>query len=84
MTDEPARRRQRRRSKPRYADANAIFNKRVEAGLSQTRLAELAGVTQPHISAIERGDASPSVDVLHALANALDCPVTEIMLRAVS
>jgi transcriptional regulator with XRE-family HTH domain len=59
-----------------------VRNKRVEAGLSQTGLADLVGVTQPHISAIERGVASPSVEVLHALAKALGCKVAEIMHRA--
>jgi transcriptional regulator with XRE-family HTH domain len=84
VTDQPTRRAKRRRSKPRYADADAVRDKRVLAGLSQVRLAELAGVTQPHISAIERGAASPSVAVLHALAGALGCDVIEIMYKAAS
>lgn len=82
VTNQPTRRRQRGRSKPKYADADAVRNKRVEAGLSQTQLADGAGVTQPHISAIERGAASPSVEVLHNLAHALGCDVADIMHKA--
>lgn len=67
---------------PKYADEHAVRNKRVEAGLSQTELAERANITQPHVSAIERGASSPSVEVLHALAAALGCEVAEIMHRA--
>jgi len=72
----------RARARPRYADAEAVRRKRAEAGLSQAQLAAKTGVTQPHISAIERGASSPSVDVLHALARAFGCKVQDLMPKA--
>ena len=74
----------RTRGRPKYADAEAVRRKRVEARLSQTQLATAVGVKQPHISAIERGTASPSVDLLHKLAEALKCELAEIMYKAAS
>lgn len=71
----------RTRARPKYHDPEAVRRKRVAAGLSQVDLAERAGVSQPHISAMERGASSPSVEVLHALAEALGCDVEEIMYK---
>jgi transcriptional regulator with XRE-family HTH domain len=41
--------------------------------LSQTRLAEKIGVTQPYIAEIEKGRKTPSVEVLEKLCGALGC-----------
>ncbi len=43
---------------------------RQERGLSQRRLAELAGVTQPTIVAIERGQREPSLSLLSRILEA--------------
>jgi transcriptional regulator with XRE-family HTH domain len=43
---------------------------RRRAGLSQRELAERAGVPQPSISRIERGQVSPTVDTLERLIRA--------------
>lgn len=72
----------RTRARPMYADGDAVRTKRALAGLSQAQLATKAGITQPHVSAIERGAASPSVDVLHKLAKAIGCPVQDLMPQA--
>lgn len=82
VTTTPPRPKRRNRSKPKYTDGTAVRRKRVEAGLSQEALAELAGVSQPHISAIELDISSSSVDVLHALATALGCEPSELMCKA--
>jgi transcriptional regulator with XRE-family HTH domain len=58
-----------------------VRRKRIAAGLSQSGLARLAGITQPHVSAIERGKSSAGVEVLQAIAKALKCPVEEIMYK---
>lgn len=45
---------------------------RLSAGLSQTALARRAGSTQAHISRIERGLVSPTIDTLEGLLRACD------------
>lgn len=50
-------------------------------GLSQTRLADLAGVAQSFITSIEKGTKSPSVRTLSKVARALDVhPVALFMV----
>lgn len=45
---------------------------RTERGLLMRQLADAAGVKQPFLSKIERGDASPSMLTLYRIATALD------------
>lgn len=45
---------------------------RTERGLLMRELADAAGVKQPFLSKIERGDASPSMLTLYRIATALD------------
>ncbi len=45
--------------------------RRAQLGISQGALAELVGVHQTMISAIERGEKSPSLDLLLRLQDAL-------------
>jgi transcriptional regulator with XRE-family HTH domain len=56
----------------RQSLGNRIRNIRQERGITQERLAELIGKTTEHVSFIERGERSPSFEVLIDLANALD------------
>lgn len=49
-----------------------IAQLRVEAGMSQARLAELTGMAQPHIARIEAGRYSVGIDILGKIAAALD------------
>ena len=51
---------------------------RVMRRLSQTMLAEEAGVTQALVSAIERGRANPTVDSLERLALVLGVRIGEL------
>ena len=44
---------------------------RRRAGLTMDTLAEMSGVSQPHLSQMENGRVSPSISTLYRLANAL-------------
>jgi DNA-binding XRE family transcriptional regulator len=51
--------------------AMRIVQLRKQQGISQTQLAEAAGTNQFHISKIESGAVSPTIDVLARIAAAL-------------
>ena len=48
-------------------------------GISQNRLAKMAQISQSGLSTIISGAVSPKEVTLQAIANALDCPVSELM-----
>ena len=48
-----------------------IRRRRESAGLSQEALADSAGITRNYVGMIERGEANPTLIVLHDLAAAL-------------
>lgn len=50
----------------------AVYDRRIELGLSQTELAERADMTQPQVSRMEAGDTVPTLPLLRRLAKALD------------
>lgn len=55
-----------------YDDEPQSFSAmRLSTGLSQARLAELAGTSQPHIAKIEQGKNDPSTDLIARIASAL-------------
>ena len=49
----------------------AVRERRLELGLSQTEVAARAGMTQPALSRLEAGGAVPTIPVLERLAAAL-------------
>ncbi|MBV1856654.1 helix-turn-helix domain-containing protein [Catellatospora tritici] len=49
-----------------------VHDRRVELGLTQAELAERAGMTQPQLSRLESGGATPTVPLLARLAAALN------------
>ncbi len=49
----------------------AIREHRTVAGLSQTRLAEIAGISRPYLNLVEAGHKCPTVVVLVHLARGL-------------
>ena len=59
-----------------------IKNQREIASMSVRRLADLAGVSNPYLSQIERGLRRPSADILQQLANALKISVETLYVRA--
>lgn len=52
---------------------------RLHARLSQTVLSEMAGISQSFVAQIERGDRTPSQQVVNALAVALKVPVETLL-----
>ncbi|KES06660.1 DNA-binding protein [Streptomyces toyocaensis] len=52
--------------------AKAVYDRRTELGLTQTELADRAGLTQAKISRIEGSDTVPTLPLLSKLAKALD------------
>ena len=62
-----------------YNDAMRLASIRKSKGLSQTDLAEMAGVEQPTISRIERGYDGVTLRILRQLADALGITVYELL-----
>ena len=57
-----------------------VHDRRVELGLTQAELAERAGMTQPQLSRLESGGATPTVPLLARIAAALNADL-DIALR---
>lgn len=55
---------------------------REQQGLSLRKLSDLSGISINAISLIERGENSPTVSSLHALANALSVGITDLFQPA--
>jgi len=51
---------------------------RIQRNMSIRTLAEKSGVAKSHIQKIEAGEASPSLEVMCKLAEALDCSLLEL------
>jgi DNA-binding XRE family transcriptional regulator len=58
--------------RPRLALGQLVYDRRAELGLTQAELADRAGMTQPQLSRLESGGATPTVPLLARLAAALD------------
>ena len=59
-----------------------LHEQRTAAHLSLRQLAELAGVSNPYLSQIERGLRRPSAEVLQQIAKALRISAEQLYLRA--
>jgi transcriptional regulator with XRE-family HTH domain len=57
-----------------------LRRRRDAAGLSLVELAELAGTAKGTVSAIEAGQANPTVDTVYALAAALGCTMADLLV----
>ena len=67
----------------RLADVgDFIRDQREIARMSVRRLADLAGVSNPYLSQIERGLRKPSADILQQIAKALKISVETLYIRA--
>ncbi|MFF2091987.1 MULTISPECIES: helix-turn-helix domain-containing protein [Paenibacillus] len=59
-----------------------IRNLRKERGLSQEQLALRAEINASYMGQVERGEKSPTVEVLGKIAGALNCPL-ELIVNSV-
>ena len=59
-----------------------LKEQRVKARLSLRQLADLAGVSNPYLSQIERGLRRPSAEVLQQIAKALRISAEQLYVRA--
>jgi transcriptional regulator with XRE-family HTH domain len=67
----------------RVAELGAfIKSQREVASMSVRRLADLAGVSNPYLSQIERGLRRPSAEILQQIAKALKISVETLYVRA--
>ena len=67
----------------RLADVGEfIKTQREVARMSVRRLADLAGVSNPYLSQIERGLRNPSADILNQIAKALQISAESLYERA--
>ena len=65
----------------RAALAYNVRWRRALRGLSQSRLADEAGLTQGQVSAIERGKANPTMDSLERIARVLGVEVDALFAK---
>jgi len=69
--------------KDRWRDLGSfIREQRGTARLSLRRLSELAGISNPYLSQIERGLHQPSIAVVKSLAQALNLSVGDLLAHA--
>ncbi|WP_327377945.1 helix-turn-helix domain-containing protein [Streptomyces sp. NBC_01216] len=61
-------------------DPKRMARRRIEAGLSQTDLAEKADVSKQLVCTVEGGKANFSPGNLAKIANALDCTIADLLL----
>ena len=52
---------------------------RLEKGLSQEKLASLAGLHRTYIGSVERGERNISIDNIEKLAKALESNISELL-----
>ena len=61
-----------------HITGQVIGKLRVERGLSQEQLSGLANIGRSHLTAIETGKKSASVDTLWKIAEALNMPLSSL------
>jgi transcriptional regulator with XRE-family HTH domain len=64
------------------AFGQVVREARAKAGISQEKLAFLAGVHPTYVSQVERGLKSPSLDVVSAIAKALHERPSSLLKRS--
>lgn len=62
-----------------FVFGSAVRRLRIEHGLSQEKLAELAGVNRTYIGDVERGERNVSLVNIERIATALDLDLARLM-----
>jgi transcriptional regulator with XRE-family HTH domain len=57
---------------------------RIQRGLSQSQLADIAGISVSYLSLLERGKRDPAFSRIEEIAGALDVPVSILVFLAAS
>lgn len=60
----------------------AVRARRLELHLSQEALADAAGIDRSHMGKIERGERNVTFLNLSRIADAMRCPISELVQRA--
>ena len=68
-----------RKTKLQEAFGKALRGKRIEAELSQEKLADLAGLHFTYVSSVERGERNISIENIAKLAKALQCKIQDLV-----
>lgn len=63
----------------RHVFAQNLRTLRLERGISQERLAELAGVHRTYAGSVERGERNVSIDNMERFAKALGVPLDVLL-----
>jgi transcriptional regulator with XRE-family HTH domain len=67
----------------RWADVGAFIRDQRQIGrISLRKLSEMAGISNPYLSQIERGLRKPSADILQQIAKALRISAETLYIRA--
>jgi transcriptional regulator with XRE-family HTH domain len=67
----------------RWADVGAFIRDQRQVGrISLRKLSEMAGISNPYLSQIERGLRKPSADILQQIAKALRISAETLYIRA--
>lgn len=59
--------------------AKRLKQARIDKGLSQETLAEIAGLHRTYIGSVERGERNISIDNMERLANALELSLSDLL-----
>lgn len=57
----------------------AVRALRMERGIAQESLANLAGIERSHMGKVERGEHMPTLAIIFKIASALDCSTATLM-----
>jgi transcriptional regulator with XRE-family HTH domain len=68
-----------RKTKLQMAFGKSLRARRSEMGLSQEKLADLAGLHFTYVSSVERGERNISLENIGRLAKALDCQIRDLV-----
>lgn len=62
----------------------AVRALRMERGIAQEALANVAGIERSHMGKVERGEHMPTLAIIFKIAGALDCSTAVLMAAAES
>ena len=68
-----------RRGFPVAIDGVALRGRRRAARLTQTQVADQAGISRAYMCELEKGTYNPGIDIVESLASILGCEVSDLM-----